>query len=777
MARGLRSKPGAAPRPFFTQLGLPKIGKAAKRRTIVHREITGIFRYAKWMSRLPRLVTGGTLNILIFSALTLGGAFLFRHSLNRDVQKSQEEIGRIIEKSGNVTVKTGKTQGWLPAQDLNPVYNKTSVYTAAASQAAVQVRDTVIRIDEKTLIQLIDPQKKTELFMDFGGLHLSAKKKEEVILNVGGDRIKVSLNASTVRIKREKKSRTLKIESVTGQVKIESATKPAAIVAEGEALSLDIKPTETAPAEPQPEPVAVEKLKLNFESTYSQDDVFSRRPTLNMTVPSDVRDAKFEFSEDGQEWRPLENGRFSPDKEGDYLVRARGFYRDGSESETEPAPWNPKFEHFQLRQPSLRKQAFKVDPTAKPRNKILFRDFPGEIKALEFRVQSGRIVKVPVNGEFPAAMAPAGTEAVRLAESTLPFALDPNWTDLQIRVTKPSVAHKNGIISVRPIRLEQYFYEGVIEEEDRALELNQNYRAEADCAAACTVAVRFKSHLNPQWSSQVTRIKIQAPPPAPPIREMAATEAPNEVATERLQLEPLKQQTSAPWVFEAGIGGNYINMATSSALTSATSSGFSGPGIFASGERQLEDYSLKASYLGIFTKMKNVSSTSTTTQNLAWQSVWAGITQPGAWWLKKFEYGVTYQQMPLFYQSSDGGGEFQNASTLGATVGFNTSFSMGQSGKIVWDQRLLIPALSNGGGSVTSFSPRFGIEGNLSYYHCIANNWALGGSWLGQYMNARFSLREEPGLQAESPTTSMFNSNFQIRLQYGLCGLSANQTN
>lgn len=721
--------------------------------------------------------TGGVLNILIFSALTFGGAYLFHFSFSQKENGTQEEIGRVIEESGNVTIKAGKAQGWFPARQLDPVYDKTSIFTGATSRAAVQVRNTLIHVDEKTLIQIIDPMRKTELIMDFGGLRLSAKQKEQVILNIAGERIRISLEASSVKIKRDKKSRVVKIESESGPVKVESVSHPEETLSQGKTLELAIAAQNEPNIEEPPVQAAPEKpkLQLNYQSEYTNDEVFSRRPRLNVAVLSDVRDAKFEVSEDGHEWKPVEDGKFIPPHEGEFLVRAHGIFADGQEAETEPAPWSPKSEHFQLRQPALRKNSFALDPTDKPRNKNLFQEFPAATKAVEFRLESTQTVKLASNGKFSAEQIPAGAKSVRVTSLDLPFAVDPKWAPIDLSVAKPHAFSENGLITVRPIRLDQYYYEAVVEGEGRTVEFNDRNKADPACASSCTVAVRFKSHLNPQWSSDATRIKIKPSPP--PLLRALAAETPNEVAVEKLKLTPIEYKSTAPWVFEAGVGGNYLNMSTTSSLTNATSSGFSGPGLFASGEHQMENYNLKASYLGIFTKMKNVSATGTTEQNLAWQSVWAGASQSGWGFLKRFEYGATYQQMPLFYQNASNEGQFQNANMIAGTIGFNTGWGLGQKGHIVWDQRVMIPFVAKSSGTISSFSPKFGVEGNLTYYHCIANNWAVGGSWLGQYLNAKFSLREEPGLQAESPSTSMFNSNFQLRLQYGLCGAASAQAN
>lgn len=726
----------------------------------------------KWPLRIS---PGGFFNILIFSVLTLGGAYLFHISANHNSRDSQEEIGRVVEKAGQVTIKPGKAQGWQPARDLNPVYDKTSLFTAASSRASIQVRNTMIQVDEKTLIQIIDPMKKTELMMDFGGLRLSAKQKEQVILNVAGERIRVSLDASTVRIKREKKSHAVKIESVSGPVTVESISHPEEVLAAGKSVNLEIQSQDVRNIEDPPQTeVEKPKLKLSFQSDYTSDEIFLRRPALHAAILSDVRDARIEIRDPNGDWTTYENGKFIPEREGEYMVRAHGTFADGQEAETEPAPWNPKNEHFQLRQPVPRKTAFKVDPSEKPRNKNLFREFPSKTKHVEFRLDSSQVIKLPAEGRFPAELIPAGAQMVRVSELDLPFTVDSAWSPLKLTVTKPRAQLVDGLVVVPPIHLDQYYYEAIVEQDGRSLEFNRRHQADPECSAACTIKVRYKSHLNPQWSSAETKLKIKTTPAS--LRALAA-ELLNEVPVEKLKLPPVEFKSAAPWIFEAGGGGNYLNMSTTSSLTNATSSGFSGPGIFASGEHQREKYNFKASYLGIFTKMTNVSSTGTTTQNLAWQSVWAGASQPGFGFLKRIEYGATFQQMPLFYQNAAGDGQFQNGNTFAGTIGFNTSYGLGPQGRLVWDQRLLIPFMSRSSGTISSFSPKFGVEGNLSYYHCLSNKWALGGSWLGQFWNARFSLREEPGLQAESPTTSMFNSNFQIRLQYGLCGTKAVQSN
>ena len=705
-----------------------------------------------------RKIPFSLINTFFFSLIAVAGGYFLYSSFHQKNSEQALEIGQVVDQSGTVQMRQNRAQGWISADKNSPIYDKTSVFTENASHASIRVRDTIVEIDEKTLVQVLDPRNKTELTMDFGSLKLSSKKDEQIILNVGGERLKISLKSSTVKIQREKKTGSLKVTGGAGLVRIESDHRRSFDIALGQEIHLD-PPVAAMAANPSEEMhVETPSLKIHFDSSYVHDETFTHRPSLKLSVLSEIKEARYEVSSDGTTWEDLKGADFVPEREGTYWMRAHGTFAGGGEAVSAPGPWTPKAEHFQFRQPKLSEKHFILDPT-KIQKKNLFVFYKVKPELLSVRTVD-KTIPLKVGEDFTLADVPAGTKSLRLVSAQgSTFGFEDKEIPLEIDIPAPRAVYAQGVVTLRPIQVSQFRYESFVEETQEVLPVQAGRSIEPDCKKDCTLKIRYRSHLNPDWASAETTVHIKAK--VSPPRALAGED-----------LSPLKQtrvRVKQPWIFELGLGGNYLNMNTTSSLTSASTSGFSGPSLFVSAERQFDENSFKASLLNVHTQMKTSSNGISSEQSLDWRSVWAGASTPGLWIFPRLEYGLSYQDVPLFYQNSNGVGQFETGSILSASLGFNSSFGFGEDDILLWDQRLLIPLSGNAKGAIESFKPKFGIDGALTYYHCLRNQWAIGASWLGQYSQVDFKLPQGNGLLADSPTSTMLNSNFQVRMQYGLC--------
>lgn len=721
----------------------------------------------RWKSRFSKTEA---VNILLFLGVTAVGSYaLFREG--RVTSASDEiKIGTILDKQGVVEMRTGRAQGWIPASVSSNVYDQSSIYTQAASSASVQLKGSVVQIEEKTLVQIRDPQQRPELFMDFGSLQFSSKTSDKVILNVGGERLELTLDGSAVKVTNDKKT-GLKVVSLSGKSRVVSRSGKKLELEAGQALNLETPirqiaeavPSKDGSVDPKPDPEIIFSLK----SSYVQDQTFSRRPSLKVTLNSKMSFWFFESSTDGIHWSQVGGDEMIPASPGFYQVRLRGRL-SGHEKEviSKVTKWNLELPHFVLRQPADLPQEILLDPTKEDS-----RNFLADLKVapvtMEFKTSEGKIQSKKMDGFFGASHWPLGAEAYRVESlKDSAFKLDPQFIRVRFHVVEPRPARKGKTLSLKEIRLRQYYYEAEVLEDQRALKI-VNGKIDPACAVDCTVKVRYRSFENPSWASQGTEIFWKAPS-AVPSRRIAA--APIEASSAlKMDLITEKIRVKEPWVYEFGGGGNYLNMTTSSSLTNATTSGVSGPTIFLSAEKQNDHLNYKASLLSVGSKMQITSQGQSTTQDLSWRSFWAGVSTPGFWLFQRMEYGLSYQNIPFFYQDTSGVGQFDSASVVAATAGFNSIFEMGPKSALQWDQRLLVPLSSGVTNQATDFKSKFGVEGTISYFRCLENQWAVGASWLGQLTQASFNLPANGSLQADSLSSSMLNSNFQLRLQYGLC--------
>lgn len=686
-----------------------------------------------------------------------------------DTSSSEQSVGKILEQNGNVQMRRSRYTDWKRANNDSPVFDRTTLFTDKNSKVAFSVRDTKVQLDEKTLVQVEDPRRQTALTMDFGVLRLNSAKKENVILNVGGERIQVGLNDSDVMIHRDKAGHT-RIESRHGKVVVKMRDREQ-VVDEATPLSM-LTSAVPAPMETPPEAAHTSSsINLNFESQYTEDERFVRRPLLHLQASGNqVSDIRYEVL-DGQNWVPLKSDKFIPNEAGEYSLRAVGNNPNGEPVYSPPAPWKVGPEHFALHQPVLETKQFTIDPLKKAKTVALFGN--SQVTTVEIRTKGQTELQTIANEQaLTLADLPLDTEWMRVrAANGETHGFENSWQNISITTPAPKVSFKSGQFQLAKIVNPQFSYEGRVVESSLPLDLESRHPPiPQGCQTGCTVSFRYKNDHSPNWRSEETRVHVPGVVAPPTIRRMASED--KEPFDKTLTLKTPEyaglRQDAAPWDMEFGVGGNYLIMQTDSSTTNSKISGLSGPTIFLQGEKRFGSWGVKLAALDVQSKL-NVSNNGTQqSHNVQWQSFFAGATSPGWWVFRRLEYGLSYEGVPLLYEGVTGS-QITNGQMLAATLGFNSKFSLGDRDYLAWDQRLLIPFYGSAGSGTSSFNPEFGIDGTLSYYHCLKHNWGIGISWFGQYTMARFAVPAGASLLAETDSINMLNSNLQFRVSYGVC--------
>jgi|GEM_PF-6594384 len=729
-----------------------------------------LLRADKIFMKASRAAFGKAANILVFAAIMGVGFYLLSKSMQNDTSSSEPSIGKILEQNGNVQMRRSRYTDWKKANNETPVFDRTTLFTDKNSKVAFSVRGTKVQLDEKTLVQIEDPKRQTALTMDFGVLRLNSSKRENVILNVGGERIQVGLNDSDVTIQRDRAGHT-RIESHRGKtiVKLKGREQ---VVDEATPLSM-LTSSVPAPIETPPEVVhpPTASINMNYESQYTEDERFVRRPQLHLQASgSDVSNIRYEVLE-GQSWKPLQSDKFVPNEPGEYSLRAVGTSSSGEAVYSPPDPWKVGPEHFALHQPQLETKEFTIDPLKKPKVVSLFDK--AEVTAVEIRAKDQtELQTIAHEPSVSLGDLPLDTEWMRVrAANGETHGFENSWQKIDISTPAPKVSFKSGQFQMAKILNPQFTYEGRVVESSDVLDLASRHPAiPTACQSGCTVSFRYKNDHSPNWRSEETIVSVPGLVAPPTIRRMASEDTTpfDKTLTLKSPENSGLRSDVAPWDIEFGLGGNYLVLQTDSPTTNSKISGLSGPTIFLQGEKRFGTWGVKLAVLDVNSKV-NVSNNGTQqSHNVQWQSFFAGATGPGWWIFRRLEYGLSYEGIPLLYEGV-AGSEISNGQMLAATLGFNSKFSLGGRDYLAWDQRLLIPFYGSAGSGASSLNPEFGLDGTLSYYHCLKHQWGIGISWFGQYTMARFSVPAGASLLAETDSINMLNSNLQFRVTYGVC--------
>lgn len=170
------------------------------------------------MENRKRLSDKRNLILCLLIALFGLGGYL---SLNRRQQDGIEKpAGKVLQSTGDVQTRRDKFQNWKNINKDSPLFNNSSVYTQVASEAILRLHDVELRIGEKTLIQVIEPEKRDEVWMDFGNFVVSANEKQALTLKVGGKIMRLGLEKSQVQVMRNEEGLT-EIHSLQGRVELE----------------------------------------------------------------------------------------------------------------------------------------------------------------------------------------------------------------------------------------------------------------------------------------------------------------------------------------------------------------------------------------------------------------------------------------------------------------------------------------------------------------------------------------------------------------------------
>lgn len=179
---------------------------------------------------------------LLIALLGLGGYL----SLSRRQHADQLEkpAGKVLQSTGEVQMRREIFQNWRSATKDSPLFNNSTVYTQAASEAVLRLHEVEVRLGEKTLIQIVEPEKKDEVWMDFGSFVVSAQEKRALTLKVGGKTMRLGFEKAQLQVLRSEEGLT-EIRSLQGRIELEIDGKIQTVEAQS-SLHFDL-PNENSP--------------------------------------------------------------------------------------------------------------------------------------------------------------------------------------------------------------------------------------------------------------------------------------------------------------------------------------------------------------------------------------------------------------------------------------------------------------------------------------------------------------------------------------------------
>lgn len=219
------------------------------------------------MDSLRKRFSYGSLNILFFSTLAVVGFYLLLMS-DGEEKGDLVQVGRVVMEKGSVQIRKSRFSGWSTANENTPVYDRTTLYTRSKSEVKLQLRDSEVRIGENTLVQIVDPNRSNEINMDFGDVIVAGKKNEEVVINVGGERVRLKLNGGVAKVHHDSTHKKTVVEAVSGEVEVRSSSNKVVqslVIGKPVALNEDKKlrseSLNTELMQPEPEIVSIEKIE------------------------------------------------------------------------------------------------------------------------------------------------------------------------------------------------------------------------------------------------------------------------------------------------------------------------------------------------------------------------------------------------------------------------------------------------------------------------------------------------------------------------------------